>query len=223
MSQHHRHWVGGLERQAAGEQLEEDDTDRVQVRRLAECAAPGLLRRHVRSGPDRRPMTRERRFQCLVRNAEVCHPDDTVTTDKDVLRFDVAVNDAGGVDRGQASEDLARDLHGLCSGEATSRLQRVLQVLSRHILHGDKEGALVGAVIVDIHDVGMGDGRRDTGLSLEAGNKRGIRGVLRTENLERDDPPQGRVPTPVRHRIVAFANPLDNLVPPSNLLSFPCG
>ena len=95
------------ERHLAGEQLEEHDPGRVEVGRLVDRRAARLLGREVLRGADDRALLGHL-ARARARDAEVRHLDDALGVDDDVVRLDVAVDDAVAVREAQRGEDLAR-------------------------------------------------------------------------------------------------------------------
>ena len=95
------------ERDLGGQELVEDDAGRVEVGRLVDGRPARLLGREVLRGPDDRALLRH-----LARagpgDPEVGHLDDALGVDDDVVRLDVAMDDAVPVRVAERGEDLAR-------------------------------------------------------------------------------------------------------------------
>jgi hypothetical protein len=103
------------------------------------------------------------------------HP---VAGQEDVLRLEVAVDDAPLVGGGEAVRDLGRQLDRLAHGQGAP-LQTRPQRLALQKL-GDEEGlALVGPDVVDDEDVGVGELAGRSGFLLESPETVGIGGHLR--------------------------------------------
>ena len=88
--------------------------------------------------------------------------------DEDVFRLDVAVDDAGSVGGGQAVQDLAQDAQGLLQGIDALPGHVPPQADAVDILHDQVIQPLIDARVVDLDDVGVGDGGRGPGLPAEA-------------------------------------------------------
>ena len=120
----------------AGEQREERRTDRVDVRRRVDlpALAEHLLGRHVRGRPEEQ--ARRRRLVLLrglldVRDPEVEHLHGAVREHEDVLRLDVAMDDALLVRDREDVEDLLADVDDLGDGEPPAEpLATVLEDLA---------------------------------------------------------------------------------------------
>ena len=154
--------VGDLDRAfaevrlAAGEHLEQQHAERVDVGASVGDALGHQLRRQVGDGAHQHAARRRRRGRRADRasQAEVGHLDLAAWVDQDVLRLDVAVDDARLVRRGDRLEDL------LQQGEGSARRQRRLVadqvaqgMTSGDVLHREEQRAVVVALVVDGHDV----------------------------------------------------------------------
>ena len=80
--------------------------------------------------------------------------------DEDVFRLDVAMDDADSVGGGQAVQDFAHDAQGLLQGIDALPSHVPPQAYSVDILHNQVVQPLVDTGIVDLDDVGVGDGGR---------------------------------------------------------------
>ncbi len=104
--------VVAAERQLPGQHLVEDDAERPDVGARVEILAPGLLRRHVGDGPDRRLALGQRGAAPELGQPEVHDLGLAPVRDHDVGALDVPVDDALAVGLAQARGDLARRLSG---------------------------------------------------------------------------------------------------------------
>ena len=147
-----RHCRLGVERETVGEQLVENDADRVEVRSRADGVTLCLLRREVlRGAHDRSRLSHVRRPGAgdpEVRDLGVVGVvDDHVVGLQITVDHPPAVGEAGGL------ENLDRDV------DRPDRVQRglladqLLERATRQVLHRDVEGAVVGAAVVDADDV----------------------------------------------------------------------
>ena len=114
-----RHRGVGLERRAAGEQLEEQAAGGVQVGPGVDVVTLGLLWGEVLGGADDGLGLGHRRVGVGHRagDAEVHHLDLALGTDHDVGGFDVAVHDAHAVAVGEGVEDALGDPGGVGRSE----------------------------------------------------------------------------------------------------------
>ena len=136
---------------------------------------------------DRRGLTRETEIEDLDRAA---------AGQKQVLRLEVAMDDAFLVGRGQSERDLASDLGGSARDEC-SVVEPLSQGLALEEL-GDRVCHAVGdPEIVDGENVGVREGGHGAGLALEAPQSRRIPGELGGKHLDRDIPRELRIPRPV--------------------------
>ena len=93
------------ERRLTGEQLEEDDAGRVDVRALIARAAADLFRRAVRDRAHHHASTGRHVIELdRAGEAEICDLHDPVVGDQDVLGLDVAMHETGAVGRGERTE-----------------------------------------------------------------------------------------------------------------------
>src|SRR5205814_543651 len=96
---------------------------------------------------------------------------------EDVLRLDVAVDDAALVGGVQAAADLADDFDGRLQGQAPDLLQAVVEVHAVQKLHHDEGSAVIGAVKVhDPDDIGVLQRAGGGGFGLEALEDLGLGG-----------------------------------------------
>ena len=92
----HVHGVLGVERLAAGDQLVEDDAERIEVGFVGDVAfALALLRRHVGGGADGAVGGGQGGDVEVLGDAEVGELERAVGQDHEVGRLEVAVDDAG--------------------------------------------------------------------------------------------------------------------------------
>ena len=103
-----------------GHRLEEDAAERVDVGRRADAAAAPLLRRHVLGGADHRGAAGRAGLVERLGQAEVGE-EGAVAFDQDVVRLDVAVDDAGGVGGVERVGDLAEQRRSPAPAAAAPR------------------------------------------------------------------------------------------------------
>src|SRR6202040_3216143 len=121
--------------------------------------------------------------------AEVEHLRVTLARDHDVLRLEVAMNDAGAVRRCHRVRDLQKHF-GRLTQERTPRRQKLAQRRAFDLLHGDEvDVAAAGAVmpdLVDRYEMRMIERRRCPRLLHKAAQPLRIADGVRRKNLERD-------------------------------------
>ncbi len=185
---------------AAGEQLPQDDAGRVDVGAPVDGALVELLRRHERHLALDLAGDRRRQARLGAGDAEVGQAGDAVDADEDVVRRDVAVDEAQGL--------LVRAPELVCGVEAGERVEEDAQrdvereaavVLAQRALDGvergpldvfhDEEDARVVLVDVERRDhVGVVDARGEARLVEEHGDEVGLVLEVLVHRLERDEP-----------------------------------
>ena len=121
-----------------------------------------------------------------ARDPEVGDLDDAFGVDDDVVRLDVAVDDAVAVGVTQRCEDLAcvgdRDRHRAEAARADQLLERA----PLDVLHDDVVGAVGLAPVEDRDDVRVRKAGRMGRLATEALDELLVVRVVRVEHLDRD-------------------------------------
>ena len=173
------------ERHLTGEQLVEDDPDRVEIRGLVDRGALCLLRRQVLRGADDRA-----RFGHLAhtraRDAEIRHLQSPLAVDQHVVRLDVAVNDAVAVREPDRGEDLPRVVDREVDRRRTARDDELLQRTAVEVLHRDVVRAFRLAAVVDRDDVRVREAGGVLRLTAEALDELFVTGVAVVQDLDRD-------------------------------------
>ena len=108
------------------------------------------------------------------------------------------MHDAGGVRLGEALGGLDGDVEELLRRQRLARGDELAQGLALDELHGDVDGPVGLADVVDRQDVGVVQGRGRAGLLLEALAAVGIGRRGRRQDLDRDLAPELRVLAPGR-------------------------
>ena len=185
----------GDEGLAAGQALEGDDPERVDVGRGRRRAPLGLLGRDVGGRAHHLAGLREGHPVRGAGDAEVGDLDPAVGGDEEVGGLDVAVDDAGGVGHAECLGRLGEQVAGRVGVERRAGPQQRRERLALDELHHEVgargRGAVVeraGAVVVDRRDAGVLERGGVPGLGLEPLPERRVVGVLRLEHLDRHRP-----------------------------------
>src|ERR671923_4636 len=204
------------ERELPGQQLVEDDPDRVDVRPLVDVRAARLLWREVLRGADDRAglrhLTRRR-----ARDPEVRHlPLDlgAVLRQQDIVGLDVPVDDPGAVREADRPQDLPRRLDRGRDRQLALRDNPILEAPPLEVLHRDVVGALGLAPVVDRDDVGVREASRVLRLAPEALDERVVARVPVVEDLDRDAPAELLVLGEVDVGHAPRAEPADDAIAP---------
>ena len=174
-----------VERRLAGQELVEDDSERVEVGARIDLASLGLLGREVLRRPDDRA-----RLGHLARagagDPEVRHLHAALAVDEDVVRLDVAVHDPVPVREAQRREDLARVLDRDVDRRGAAADDQLLERAAVEELHRDVVGVLGLAAVVDRDDVRVVERGGVLRLAAEALDELVVVPVAAVEDLDRD-------------------------------------
>jgi hypothetical protein len=104
-------------------------------------------------------------------DAEVEHLEHPFGREKQIVGFDVPVDDPAGVGRGEHIEELVAEGEHLATGQATAEALRAsLQGLPAQQLHHEERRAVLGDVVVEhAHGARVEHGVGDVTLAQEAG------------------------------------------------------
>src|SRR6185436_11304683 len=142
----------------------------------------------------RRPRVAVRRARRRVQGQpEIENLDAPLAGDEQVLRLQVAVDDAALVRGGKPARDLNRVVDRLGRRDPPLLLQAVAQRLALEQLHHRVDDARFVADVVDGEDVGMIERGHRPRLALEAREAIGGGVGLRGKDLDRDLAPEPRV------------------------------
>ena len=111
--------------------------------------------------------------------------------------LDVAVDEPGRVRRVEPGGDLGDDRRRDVRRQALLALEQRVQVGPAHPAHDQVEVPVRLAGLVDRHDVGVVDRRREARLALEALAEVAVGGVVRGDQLERHRAPEIQLRGPV--------------------------
>ena len=183
-----RHREGGVagKRLTAGEQLEQHDPGRVHVGAEVRAAAGHLLRGEIGGGADEQAALGVGHVGKQPGQAEVRDLDRLGGSEQHVLRLDVTVRDPGGVRGGQPGQDALDDVERLARAQPGALVQQGPQGAAGHVLHGQVQGAPVGALVVDGDHVRVGKPGDRPGLGDEPPDEVLVVGKFRMHDLQRD-------------------------------------
>ena len=164
-----RRLVPGPERQAPGQELEEDDAQRVEVGLLVERVALDLLGRHVGRGADAHDEGRVavHVLAQVQRQAEIEDLRLVVAGDQDVGWLDVTMDDALPVRIIERHAALENDADDPVQGQQAVDPGMVLEREAVDVLHRQIGIVVLDDALVDLGDVGMGEAAGDHLLVLE--------------------------------------------------------
>ena len=208
-----------MERMAPCQQLVQDDTQREDVALHGALPGDELLRRHVCDGAaaggvgaaDRRlPLGVDRRIELRLfhadasRQAKIKNLQQAAIRQDEVGRFQVAMEDAEGMRRGQAVRNLNADREHQLHRSRAAGYQPVERP-ARHILHDDVSFVIDLAYVIDGTDVRVVDRRRKTRLA-QVGRPH-LLGCQRAalQQLQHHGPLQQRVVCQEHHAATACA------------------
>ena len=173
------------ERHLPGEQLVEQDPGRVEVGRLVDGRAAGLLGGEVLGGADDRA-----RLGHLARTGsrdpEVRHLDAALVVDEDVVRLDVPVDDPVAMGVAERGQHLAHVRHRDRDRARAARDDQLLQRAPLDVLHDDEVRPLYLSAVVDRDDVRVREARGMRRLATEPLDELRVVRVPLVEHLDRD-------------------------------------
>ena len=164
MKLHKRHGNGAvaLKRQLAGEHFIEHYADGIDVGLAVGYVASRLLRSDIMHRADRLIGHGAGRLVREARDAEVGHLDGAVLKQHDVLRLDVAVDDAALVRVLQSAQHLRGEMERVLPFDDALTVDILLKGDAVDILHHDILDHVAEADVVHLYDVGV----REHGDSL---------------------------------------------------------
>jgi hypothetical protein len=185
------HRVVAAERVCPRRQLVEHHTQGVEIRRRSDRPRVALLRRGVEQRPGELSLLRDRDRSLLeLRDTEVHDPDPLVVGDEHVFGLEVTVDDARGMDRGEAGCRLERNLSEQRLRHRSEVLEQLPQRPPLHVLHHHEVDLLVvlqDRVDVDgADDVFVFDLLTDLRLAQEPLEEPGRRQQVGVHDLEGD-------------------------------------
>ena len=194
-----RHGCLTLEGEVAGEHLEEDHAQRIDVGGRGDASPQHLLRGHVARSPDQSsPVISASRGPRAPRSGDSEVGDHQslrgwLANQQHVGALEIPVNDPLGMRRLQRIDHLLDQGKRLGWSEGAGA-EPVGEGLALEQLHGEEEegfpGGLRGEELEDAADVAMGDSPRQENLPAESFPGRGVIGQGRLDELQRHPRPQ---------------------------------
>ena len=194
------------DRHLARHQAIEQHADAVDVGAGRGFAAGEQLRRHVERRAREIGNRRLAGQSLLASGAEVHQHDAAVAVAHHVVGFDVAMQQAGAVHRGERFADVEADQRGFARAEAAALLENLFERLPLDQLHPQPDHAFGARGAVDRHHVGM----IDLGQQPRLVNHRvGVAAADRLgDQLERDFAVEARIPGAIDGAVGAAADHL---------------
>ena len=155
-------------RALAGEDLEQDQAERMNIGCGRRSGACELFRRHVLRRPrNLRAGIVRRRGDSKIGDANVA-----LAVEHHVRRLQIAVDDAAVVRRRDAGAQLPRDVERFVLRKAPDAAEQRAEILAVHVLHRQKRTAVRFAEVVEADDVLVRHLPRDAQLVVKLGQTR---------------------------------------------------
>ncbi len=180
------------DRERSRDEVEEHDADTVDVALDRRLLAAEDLRRQI----ERRTNEAAGAGREVLSGAEVHQDDATAGFAHDVLRLDVAVQQAGIVDGRERGADVEADERSLAGAERSARGDNLVERFPAHELGPQAHTAIVLFGAVDLDNVLVPQARQTTGLvhQTTARIAASVDGVVLMQQFQRDVPVELRVP-----------------------------
>ena len=130
-----------------------------------------------------------------------------------VGRFQIAVQYALGVSRGESGTKLSRNVERLVGRKTADAPQQGSEVFAIDVLHGEESLAIDVADIVDAAYIGMRDTTRDPHFIAKAFEQAFIAGRLIGQKLQRNGLSESEIVSAINLAHAAFAQQCDDAVP----------
>ena len=224
---HRVHDVPAQERMPSLPALHEHQSEREDVAAAVHLAPRGLLGRHIGrrsenralsrqsgidSGGGRGALGRSLRFLQLGQT-EVEDLDIAVRTQQEVFRLEVAVGDAVFMRPGEACSGLDAEVENLVQRQGAAA-EEGAERFALDQFHHQEGPVLELARVVDGHYVRVIQSRGGPRLLREAPDALRLMAQLRTQDLDSDVAPQGRVLRAIDDAHAAFAKLFDDAITP---------
>ena len=195
-----------------GQHLIHHDAERINVAAIVDHRALGLLRRDIMHRAER--LARERVLRCAdPGDAEVRDLDAAVLEDQNVVRLDVAMDDAASVRVLKRLGDLHRKMQRLAPIERPLALHILLEGNALDQFHDDVIHTAGAGDVVHADDVGMRKHRNGLRFRLEPTAELLIARKLLLEDLDRDKAVQAVIQRLIDLRHATGADVFENLIP----------
>lgn len=126
--------------------------------------------------------------------AEVCHLDRTVGINEDIIRLDIAVNEAGGLPGViERVRHVIEDEKRLFLAQSFFPADPLTDAFAGHVFHDEAVVAVVDEGIVDLNDSGMFEQGGGFAFRLESFNVRRILRQAGRENFDGHEPVEGEL------------------------------
>ena len=193
----------------AGEQLVENQPQRIQIALNRRLTEPHLFGRHVgrRAGDLPFPGVIHR-----LRQTEVGDPHASPSVQHDVGRLQVAMQHPHLVSGGKSGAQLLGDLDALVPRQPADPLQENLEILTVDVFHRQKMLSVDLADVVHPADVGVADLPRQPNLVVEEFQSLGILGEVLRKKLQRHRVAELEVVRPVNFAHPPLADQRDDTV-----------
>ena len=214
MPEDHRRLRRTGERRLAGEALEQDAAERVEIGAGVRAAGAQRLGRHVQRGPGDLARCGQLVVRGLLREAEVTQVHVIALRQECVGRLHVTVDEPalmGGVQRGG---ELRHQRERPLGRERPFGREQPLEVDAVDVAHGDVELAADVARLIDRDDARVVDRGRRARLPQEAGAERLVVAEPRRQDLQRDLATEPHVGRAVDHPHAAATEDRLDAVPP---------
>ncbi len=227
MLHRHGHRRVTVERSAAGEHFVHDDAQGVDIGRGTDHLALRLLGRIILNGAERHACGGQPLGAGILvdaGDAKIRQLDELVVVEHDVLRLDIAMDDATLVRGAQAKGHVVGNDDGALITEPAVALDVASQVGAFDVLHDDVVALATLAVVEHLDDVGVLQQRGRARLALEPRDELGVAAVYLAQDLDGDGAAHAQIHSAVDGghsaaangflQFVAFAQNLDVHLPP---------
>ncbi len=166
----------------------EHEAEGVKIAALIDLSAFDLLRGHVTGRTDESAAARHAHFCGFKRSgkAEIGNVDLIFFSDEDVVRFEIAMNDAFGMSGVECFTELPDELEAAVERKGVLFLKNVVKVRAVHKSHGDELHAVGFAQIVNAQNVLVRDSAGEKKLVFESLNDLGIAGKVGLQDFQGD-------------------------------------
>ncbi len=189
-----------LKREAAGQHLVQHHADGIQIRLFIRKVAARLLGGDIMDGADGLVGHGPRFVAGEARNAEIRDLDGAVLQQHDVLRLDVAVDDALAVGMLQGAQNLDGEVDGFLPFDDFLLVEVFLQGNAVDILFDDILDSVAEAHVVDLDDVGVGEDCDRLGFVAEAAEELLVSGKFILQDFDGHRPVVDGIVGTVHHR-----------------------